>query len=47
MKENRTRIREILVEAGIIDKIQLIAALGEQKQWRGRLCSTNHKHGPC
>lgn len=40
MKENRTKIGEILVEAGIIDKIQLIAALGEQKQWGGRLCST-------
>ena len=40
MKENRPKIGEILVEAGIIDKIQLIAALGEQKQWGGRLCST-------
>jgi len=36
MKENRTRIGEILVEAGIIDKIQLIAALGKQKQWSGK-----------
>jgi hypothetical protein len=40
MKENRTKIGEILIEAGIIDKIQLIAALGEQKQWGGKLCST-------
>jgi len=40
MKENRIKIGEILVEAGIIDKIQLSAALGEQKQWGGRLCST-------
>ena len=39
MKENRKKIREILVEAGLIDKIQLIKALGEQKQWGGRLCS--------
>lgn len=40
MKENRTKIGEMLVEAGIIDKMQLIAALGEQKQWGGKLCST-------
>ena len=40
MKENRTRIGEMLIEAGIIDKMQLIAALGEQKQWGGKLCST-------
>ena len=39
MKENKTKIGEILVEAGIIDKIQLITALGKQKQWGGKLCS--------
>lgn len=39
MKESRTKIGEILIEAGLIDKIQLIKALGEQKQWGGRLCS--------
>jgi type IV pilus assembly protein PilB len=39
MKENRAKIGEILVEAGLIDEMQLIAALGEQKQWGGRLCS--------
>lgn len=39
MKEDRTKIGEILIEAGLIDEIQLIKALGEQKQWGGRLCS--------
>ena len=39
MKENRAKIGEILVETGLIDEMQLVAALGEQKQWGGRLCS--------
>jgi len=46
MKENRKKIREILVEAGLIDKIQLSAALGEQTMgWKTLL--DNHKHGIC
>lgn len=39
MKEHRKKIGEILVEAGLIDEMQLNIALGEQKKWDGRLCS--------
>lgn len=39
MKEDRPKIGEILVKAGIIDEMQLIKAVGEQEQWGGRLCS--------
>ncbi|MBI5181437.1 MAG: hypothetical protein HZA06_00830 [Nitrospirae bacterium] len=33
----RKRLGEMLVEAGLIDNIQLQAALGHQKQWGGKL----------
>ncbi len=39
MKEDKKRIGEILIDAGVINSMQLSVALGEQKQWGGRLCS--------
>jgi type IV pilus assembly protein PilB len=39
LKEDRKKIGEILIDAGIINSMQLSAALGEQRQWGGRLCS--------
>ena len=45
MKEDKKRIGEILIDAGIINSMQLSAALGEQKQWGGRLCSVLVKLG--
>ncbi len=39
MKEDKKKIGEILLEAGIINTMQLSVALGEQKQWGGRLGS--------
>ncbi len=39
MKEDKKKIGEILIGAGIINSMQLSVALGEQKQWGGRLCS--------
>jgi type IV pilus assembly protein PilB len=38
MKKDK-RIGEMLIEAGLIDHFQLSAALAEQRQWGGRLCS--------
>ena len=35
--EPRKKLGEILLEAGIIDKFQLKAALAEQAKWGGRL----------
>jgi hypothetical protein len=34
---NRKRLGELLVEAGLIDGLQLESALGHQRQWGGRL----------
>ncbi len=39
MKEDKKKIGEILLGAGIINTMQLSVALGEQKQWGGRLGS--------
>lgn len=39
MKDSKKKIGEILIEAGLIDELQLSSALGEQRQWGGRLCS--------
>lgn len=38
MREKK-RLGEMLIEAGIIDEMQLTAALGQQKQWGGKLGS--------
>ncbi|MGB0617846.1 MAG: hypothetical protein ACPGVZ_00130 [Myxococcota bacterium] len=43
--QNRPRVGEILVAAGIIDEMQLEAALGEQKRWGRRLGVTLIKMG--
>lgn len=45
MKEGKKKIGEILVEAGIINSMQLSVALGEQKQWGGKFCSILTKLG--
>ncbi len=37
MKQDKKRLGEMLIEAGIIDNLQLNAALGQQKQWGGKL----------
>jgi type IV pilus assembly protein PilB len=39
METAKKKIGEILVEAGLIDKFQLSSALGQQRQWGGRLAS--------
>ena len=39
MREDKKRIGEMLVEAGLITELQLSSALGEQKQWGGKLAS--------
>lgn len=39
MTEEKKRIGEILLEAGLIDEFQLATALGRQKQWGGKLAS--------
>ena len=39
MTKDKKRLGEMLTEAGLIDKFQLSSALGEQKQWGGRLAS--------
>lgn len=41
----KRKLGEILVEAGLIDKVQLASALGQQKQWGGKLGSTLIKMG--
>ncbi|GAB4387803.1 MAG: hypothetical protein Kow0025_03440 [Thermodesulfovibrionales bacterium] len=41
----KRKLGEILVEAGIIDKTQLASALGQQRQWGGKLGSTLIKMG--
>lgn len=43
--QNRPRVGEILVSAGIIDEFQLAAALGEQQRWGRRLGVTLIKMG--
>ena len=43
--QNRPRVGEILVSAGIIDEMQLESALGEQKRWGRRLGVTLIKMG--
>ena len=43
--QHRPRVGEILVAAGIIDEMQLQAALGEQQQWGRRLGVTLIKLG--
>lgn len=43
--QNRPRVGEILVSAGIIDEMQLEAALGEQQRWGRRLGVTLIKMG--
>ncbi len=37
MKQDKKRLGEMLIEAGLIDNLQLNAALGQQKQWGGKL----------
>ncbi|MEK6528583.1 MAG: hypothetical protein AAB089_00065 [Nitrospirota bacterium] len=39
METAKKKIGEILMEAGLIDKFQLSSALGQQRQWGGRLAS--------
>lgn len=39
MKAEKKRLGEMLIEAGIIDEMQLNAALGQQRQWGGKLGS--------
>lgn len=39
MTKDKKRLGEMLTEAGLIDEFQLSSALGEQKQWGGRLAS--------
>jgi len=43
--QDKPRLGEILVAAGVIDEIQLVAALGEQGRWGRRLGSTLIKMG--
>ena len=43
--DDRPRVGEILLQAGIIDDFQLRAALGEQKRWGHRLGATLIKLG--
>ena len=33
----KKRIGEILIEAGVINDLQLARALGDQKQWGGKI----------
>ena len=39
MKPGKKRLGEMLTEAGVIDNMQLNSALGQQKQWGGKLGS--------
>lgn len=39
MREIKKRLGEMLIEAGLIDGLQLSSALGQQRQWGGRLAS--------
>lgn len=39
MTKDKKRLGEMLTEAGLIDEFQLSSAIGEQKQWGGRLAS--------
>jgi len=41
----RKRLGELLIEAGLVDALQLAAALGDQKQWGGRLGATMVQKG--
>ncbi|MCL5021972.1 MAG: hypothetical protein M1497_01140 [Nitrospirae bacterium] len=45
MTEDKGRIGEMLIEAGLINRTQLGVALGEQRQWGDRLCSIIVKMG--
>ncbi len=40
MGKVKKKLGDILMEAGLIDKFQLISALGQQRQWGGRFAST-------
>ncbi len=40
MMKNQKKLGEMLMEAGLIDDLQLSSALGQQRQWGGRLAST-------
>lgn len=44
MKKDK-KIGELLVEAGLIDELQLNSALSYQNEWGGRLCSIIFKKG--
>jgi len=37
---SRKRLGELLIEAGLVDALQLAVALGDQKQWGGKLGAT-------
>jgi len=39
MTTEKKRLGEMLIEAGVIDEMQLNSALGQQKQWGGKLAS--------
>ncbi len=39
METNKKKLGEMLLETGLIDELQLSSALGQQKQWGGRLAS--------
>ncbi|MBI4690812.1 MAG: hypothetical protein HY754_11210 [Nitrospirae bacterium] len=45
MTHGKKRLGEMLIEAGIIDDLQLTSALGYQKQWGGKLGSVLIKMG--
>ncbi len=45
MSKTRKRLGELLLEAGVIDQIQLNAALSHQKEWGGRLGSVLIRKG--
>lgn len=45
MTPAKKRLGEMLIEAGIIDELQLTAALGQQRQWGGKLGSILIKMG--
>lgn len=45
MSPEKKRLGEMLIEAGLIDELQLSSALGEQRKWGGRLGSLLIKMG--
>lgn len=42
---SRRRLGELLIEAGLVDALQLAVALGDQKQWGGKLGATMVQKG--